>query len=78
MNMKAYEYAVILHPDPHGGFAVSVPAFPEIATQGETVEEAIAMAKDAIQLYLDFLKERGEPIPAEKAHPQAIVVDVAA
>jgi antitoxin HicB len=76
--MKAYQYAVILHPDPHGGFAVSVPAFPEIATQGETVEEAIAMAKDAIQLYLDFLKERGDPIPVERAHPQAIVVDVAA
>jgi predicted RNase H-like HicB family nuclease len=76
--MKAYQYALLLHPDADGGFAVSVPAFPEIATQGETVEEAIAMAKDAIQLYLDYLKERGEPIPVEAAHPQAIVIDIAA
>ena len=76
--MKGYQFTIILHPDPQGGYAVSVPAFPEIATQGETVEEAIAMAKDAIQLYLDFLKERGEPIPEERLHLQAVVVDVAA
>jgi predicted RNase H-like HicB family nuclease len=76
--VKSYQYTVILHPDPEGGYAVSVPAFPEIATQGETVEEAIAMARDAIELVIEYLKEKGQPIPEETAHPQAIIVDVAA
>jgi predicted RNase H-like HicB family nuclease len=44
-------YAVALEPD-EGAFQVIVPAFPEIHTFGETVEDALAMARDAIELSL--------------------------
>lgn len=57
-------YAVILEPERDaGGFSVSIPALPEIATQGETVEEALANAKDAIELVLADRAARGEEIP---------------
>jgi antitoxin HicB len=57
-------YAVILEPEREaGGFSVSVPALPEIATQGETVEEALANAKDAIELVLADRAANGEDIP---------------
>ena len=57
-------YAVILEPEREaGGFSVSVPALPEIATQGETAEEALANAKEAIELVLTDRTERGEDIP---------------
>lgn len=47
-------------------------------TQGETLEEAIAMAKDAIRLFIETLIENGGPVPEEREHPQAITVSVAA
>jgi predicted RNase H-like HicB family nuclease len=76
--MKEYRYTVILHPVPEaGGYSVTVPALPGCLTQGDTLEEAIAMAKDAIRLYLKSLIADGEPVPEEPEHPQAIIVDVA-
>jgi antitoxin HicB len=77
--MSEYQYTIILHPDPdEGGYTVTVPALPGCVTQGETLEEAITMAKDAIRLYVESLRADGEPIPEEREHPQAIIVDIAA
>ena len=45
------------------GYMVTVPALPGCITQGDTVEEALEMAKEAIGLYLEELHERGEAIP---------------
>jgi antitoxin HicB len=56
-------YTVVLEPEEEGGFSVSVPALPEIATQGETLEEALACAREAIALVLADRRERGEDIP---------------
>ena len=55
-----------------------VPALPGCVTQGETLEEAIAMAKDAIRLHVETLMAYGEPVPEEREHPQAIIIHVAA
>jgi hypothetical protein len=44
----ARSYAVVLVPSSDGGFVVTVPALPEVGTQGETVDEALEMARDAI------------------------------
>ena len=75
--MRRYRYTIFLHPEPEeGGYSVSVPALPGCHTQGETIEEAIAMAKDAIKLYVEDLVACGEPVPEEAEHPQAIVIDV--
>lgn len=77
--MSSYQYTIILHPDPEeGGYTVTVPALPGRITQGDTLEEAIAMAKDAIRLHVESLITDGEPVPEERDHPQAIVINVAA
>ncbi len=57
-------YAVILEPDPDGGFTALVPALPGVVTEGETVAEALANAQDAIRLCLEDLRDQGTPIPA--------------
>ena len=75
--MQDYRYTILLTPE-GGGYTVRVPALPGIATEGETLEEAIAMAKDAIRLYLDTLIADGQPVPIETDAPQTLVVDVAA
>ena len=77
--MNEYRYTIILQPDEgEGGYTVTVPALPGCVTQGETLEEAIAMAKDAIRLHIEGLIADGEPVPEEHEHPQAITIDVAA
>ncbi len=63
---KILNYTVILEPAEEGGYIVYIPSLPGCVTQGETVEEALEMAKDAIYGYLETLKEIGEEIPIEK------------
>ena len=58
-----YTYKIHLHKEEEGGFTVIVPALPGCITYGENVDEAIDMAREAIELYLEDLKEKGESIP---------------
>ena len=62
---KIYQYTVVFEPAEEGGYIVSVPSLPGCMTQGENLEEATAMAKDAIEGYLSVLKKEGEEIPTE-------------
>ena len=58
-----YTYKIFLHKEPEGGFTVTVPTLPGCITYGEDVDEAIAMGREAIELYIEALQERGEAIP---------------
>ena len=62
---KEYSYTVLFEPADGGGYVVTCPALPEVVTQGETLEEARAMAIDAIRLVLEDLVAGGQPIPAD-------------
>ena len=42
-----FDFTVILEPQAEGGFTVSVPALPEVVTEGENEAEAMAMAEEA-------------------------------
>ena len=55
-------YPVILHPEPEGGFSVSVPDL-NIGTQGKTIAECIDMARDAIGLWGICEQNEGRVIP---------------
>ena len=70
-------YTVLLTPDPdEGGYSVLVPALPGLFTQGDTYEEAITNARQAISFHLDCLRAEGESIPGEVAAPELVSVDV--
>jgi len=58
-----YTYKIHLHKEEEGGFTVTVPALPGCITYGENLDDAIAMAKEAVELYIEELKEKGEDIP---------------
>jgi len=53
--------------EPKGGLTVRVPAFPEIMTFADDETEALALAKEAIELAIEDRTARGEPIPAQDA-----------
>ncbi len=48
-----------------GPYTVTVPALPAIVTQGDTREQALENARDAIRLYLDSLGARRIPVPSD-------------
>ncbi len=58
-----YNYKLLLRKEPEGGYTVIVPALPGCITYGEDVDEAITMAREAIELYIQELKDHGESIP---------------
>ena len=58
------KYIVYLEPAEEGGYIVSCPHFSGCVTQGETVEEALDMIKDAIKGYILSLEKHGEPVPS--------------
>ncbi len=61
--MTQRTYRVLLTQEPEGGFTVTVPALPGCVTYGETVDHALSMAKEAIELYVETLEAEGSPIP---------------
>ncbi len=65
--MREYKYTVFYEPAEEGGYLISVPAMPEICTEGDTIEEARAMAEDAIRLVIESNIKRNEPIPEDVA-----------
>lgn len=70
-------YTILLDRDPEdGSYAVTVPALPGIVTQGRDLEDAIAMARDAIRCHISGLLKDGEPIPEEDEPPQLLTVEV--
>ena len=56
-------FFILLNKEEAGGYMVTVPALPGCITQGDTIDEALAMAKEAIELYVEELQSRGETIP---------------
>ncbi|MBE7443880.1 MAG: type II toxin-antitoxin system HicB family antitoxin [Planctomycetia bacterium] len=64
--MKLFNYRILLRKEPEGGYTVIVPTLPGCVTYGDTIDEAIKMAKEAIELYIESLKIHGEEIPTEE------------
>ena len=70
-------FSVILEPQEDGGFTVLVPALPEVVTEGDTREEALAHAEEAIRAVLDYRRDRGIPIPSD-TKPEVRQIAIAA
>lgn len=70
-------YTVLLIPDEEeGGFTVTVPLLPGCITEGDSMDEALENARDAIRLYLEDLAAEGTPAPTETLQPALATVEV--
>jgi antitoxin HicB len=73
------QYTVVLLRDPgEATYTVLVPALPGCITVGDTVEEALANAREAIAGHVAALRDLGEAVPAEPADTVVATVTVAA
>ena len=65
---------VILKPGEDGYWVVECPSLPGCISQGKTKEEAVKNIREAIDSYLEVLKEDGEPIPDDKMDTLVVAV----
>lgn len=62
-------FEVLLIPEQDGGSTVFVPDLPDVVTEGDTRDQALAMARDAIEGYPDTMRDHGWSLrTAEREH----------
>ncbi|MCS6919528.1 MAG: type II toxin-antitoxin system HicB family antitoxin [Fimbriimonadales bacterium] len=57
---------VIIYPGEDGYWVAECPSLPGCISQGKTKQEALENIKEAIALYIEFLQEKGLPVPEDK------------
>jgi predicted RNase H-like HicB family nuclease len=65
-------YIAIVHKDPDSDFGVSFPDFPGCITAGSTMDEAMAMAQEALAVHADFMRKEGQELPSPMTMEAAI------
>ncbi len=60
-------YIAVLIPERRSGWSVLFPDFPGCVTQGESLDEAIAMAADALAGHIAVARDYGDPIPEPRS-----------
>jgi len=65
---------VLLYPGEDGYIVAEVPSLPGCVSQGKDREEALTNIQEAISLFEEVLRERGEPVPDDNVE----IVEVAA
>ncbi len=63
--MEKHYFTVILEREDEGGYHAFCPALKGCHSQGDTLEEALANIREAIEVYLESLAQHGEVLPAE-------------
>jgi predicted RNase H-like HicB family nuclease len=65
---------IILYPGEDGYWVVECPSLPGCISQGKTKEEAIANIREAIELYIEDMRENGETVPEDQLDRMVVVV----
>ena len=70
------QYICTFRPEPGGGYTVRCAVFPELITNGPTLEEARTAAREALELCLEVYRDEGKPIPASDNDPNTIFKEI--
>ena len=63
---KTYNFRIMLRKEPEGGYTAFVPSLPGCVTYGGTIDEAIEMTKEAVELYIESLIDHNELVPSDE------------
>ena len=58
-----YKIPLILEPQPEGGYTITSPLFPELVTEGDTVDDALENVRDALAAVVETYEELGRTLP---------------
>ena len=67
-SMKEYFYKSIIESCEEGGFSAYVPSLPGCVSEGDTYEECLVNIREAAELYLETMLERGSKVVEDKTH----------
>ena len=56
-----YKLPLVMDPQPEGGYTVTCPVLPELITEGDTIQEAIQNANDALAAIIEAFRDLGRP-----------------
>jgi antitoxin HicB len=73
--MAALRYTVLIYPE-EGAYSVVVPALTGCVTWGNTLDEAVASAREAIEGYMAALRDTGQEVPEEQEIPLVTTLEV--
>ncbi len=74
--MTEYIYKIVIEPQEEGGYTAYVPKLPGCISEGETYEETLENIKEALELYLEVMKERNDTILEDNTHISEISVTI--
>lgn len=60
MPSEVVEFA--FEPDPDGGYHAYAPELPGLHTEGDTLDEAVVNAEEALRLYVESLRDEGRSL----------------
>jgi antitoxin HicB len=60
----AWQNYLVLEPQPEGGYVVTCPVLSELITEGDTLDEAVANANDALTAIIEAYEDLKRPLPS--------------
>ena len=63
-NQMTYQVPLLFQPQPEGGFTVTSPVLPELDTEGDTIQQALANVDDALASVLETYHDLGRSLPS--------------
>ncbi|NQU21437.1 MAG: type II toxin-antitoxin system HicB family antitoxin [Candidatus Nealsonbacteria bacterium] len=58
-----YKIPLIFTPQPEGGYTVTSPLLPELVTEGDSFDEAMANVRDALAAVIETYQDLGRSLP---------------
>ena len=58
-----YRVPLVLTPQPEGGYTVTSPLFPELITEGDSIDEALGNVADAFTAVIELYEDLGRSLP---------------
>ena len=65
-----YKIPLLLSPQAEGGYTVTSPLLPELVTEGDTTEQALANVRDALAAVIETYQDLHKPLPASLQLPE--------
>ena len=66
-----YRMPLLLTPQPEGGYTVTSPLLPELVTEGDSLDEALENAREAIAAVIELYQDLGRSLPQNTQIPDA-------
>jgi predicted RNase H-like HicB family nuclease len=73
MEARVSGYAIVIERADDGGYGAWSPELPGCVALGDTPDEAAEEMRQAVRAHLEFLRERGEPVPPPTTVKVALV-----